>query len=149
MACRRSKIPTLARASDTTNTSTGGNVRVADTSFLYALFSHGDSMHARAVREAGRIDSLLIPGEILSETLALIHYRQGFDAARSAGEWIRAQSIVEIGLATPGTLDGAWHEFQAARGRLSYPDAVVVSWCRAQSARPLSFDTHLLAHLRS
>lgn len=121
---------------------------VADTSFLYALFSESDAMHARAVREGGNLESLLVPAEILSETLALVHYRQGFDLARSAGEWVRTQDIVEIGISTRSTLDRAWHEYQGALGRLSYPDAIVVSWCRSTGARPLSFDRHLLAHLR-
>ena len=123
-------------------------MRVADSSFLYALFSREDALHARAVRAGGEVESLLIPAEILSETLALIHYRQGFYAARAAGEWVRAQDIVEIGMSTRATLDGAWQEYRAAAGRLSYPNSVVVSWCRSVGARPLAFDTHMHARLR-
>lgn len=91
----------------------------------------------------------MIPAEILSETLALIQYRQGFDPARSAGEWIRDQDLVEIGLPSRQTLDAAWQEFHMAGGRISYPDAVVVTWCRSVSAAPLSFDTELLSYLRA
>jgi len=130
------------------STSTGASMHVADTSFLYALFSEEDSLHRRAVRQAGNLDSLLVPAEIISETLALIHYRQGFDFARSAGEWMRTQGVVEVGMPTETILDGAWQEYVAAHGRLGYPDSLVVSWCRSRGAIPLAFDTHLLARLR-
>ncbi len=123
-------------------------MRVADTSFLYALFSEGDVFHQRAIREAERHEPILVPAEILSETLALIQYRHGFDLARTAGEWLRTQDLVETGLPTGETLDATWREFTTAHGRLSYPDAVVVRWCRSAGADPLSYDTHLLAYLR-
>lgn len=123
-------------------------MRVADTSFLYALFSATDRFHTRALREAERPEGIIIPPEIFGETLALIHYRQGFDPARAAGAWIRAQGHVEVGMPTADLLEAAWREFDASRGHLSYPDAVVVSWCRGREFSPLALDTHILASLR-
>jgi predicted nucleic acid-binding protein len=123
-------------------------VRVADTSFLFALFSSFDAFHDRAVRAAGRGDPILIPAEILSETLALVHYRQGFAAARVSGDWIRTRGHMEVGLPTRDLVEAAWRDYREAQGRISYPDAVATSWCRSLNAAPLAFDTQLLAYLR-
>ena len=56
-------------------------MRMADTSALYALFTHDDVHHKEAMNEVKSPDTILIPSEIWSETIALIHYRQGFDMA--------------------------------------------------------------------
>src|SRR3989304_97904 len=64
-----------------TDTSTDPEPAVADTSFLYALFSAGDVFHEEARKLVGRGTPILVPPEIFAETIALIHYRQGFRAA--------------------------------------------------------------------
>ena len=131
-----------------TSTSTGETVRVADTSFLYALFSRSDLFHARAVRAAASAQPIAIPAEIMSETIALIHYRQTFDVARAAGEWIRAQPHIEVGVSSPSLLEAAWSVFARGRGRMSYPDSVVVAWCRPRGFVPLAYDSRILAEAR-
>lgn len=123
-------------------------MRVADTSFLYALFSRTDDFHGRAVRAAEAPDAIAIPAEIFGETMALIHHRQGFDAARAAGEWMRAQPHIEIGAPGLATTDASWRIFLGARGRLSYPDAVVVAWCRRRGSVALAYDARILASAR-
>ena len=123
-------------------------VRVADTSFLYALFSRSDDFHGKAVRAAEARDAITIPAEIFAETMALIHHRQGFDAARGAGEWIRRQPYLEIGAPNTVALEASWRIFLGARGRLSYPDAVVVAWCRRRGSVALSYDARILAFAR-
>jgi len=123
-----------------TGTSTVGALRVVDTSFLYALFSGTDAFHERALREAKQYDSVLLPPEILSETVALIHYRQGFEAARNAGQWISAQRAFRIPASDESFAWVPWRVFRTWRGKLSYPDAVVVAWCRQLRGAPLAFD---------
>lgn len=123
-------------------------MRVADTSFLYALFSEADEFHERAARAMQQSEPITIPSEILSETVALIHYRQGFDSARAAGEWLWSQPHVEIGVASSEVLADAWRTFTSARGRLSYPDSIVVAWSRPRGAKPLAYDTRILAIAR-
>ena len=124
-------------------------MQIADTSFLYALFSETDEFHARALREAGRASHVSIPAEILSETLALIHYRQGFQQARAAGEWIRAQASMEICSASRDVMERTWRLFGSSEGRLSYPDSIVIAWCQVQRANPLAFDESILGYARS
>jgi len=119
-------------------------VPVADTSFLYALFSSTDHFHARAREAAEAAESFLIPSEIYSETVSLILNRQGFAAARAAGEWIRSEERIQLATASRALLDRAWAMFLQARGRLSYPDAIVLAWCYERRADPLAFDNAIL-----
>ncbi len=123
-------------------------MRVADTSFLYALVSATDALHERAVLAAQESEPITIPAEIFSETVALVHYRSGFEDARAAGDWLRSQAQVQIGVGTEQTVREAWRTFARAGGRLSYPDSVVVAWCRPRGFVPLAFDTRILAHAR-
>jgi predicted nucleic acid-binding protein len=119
-------------------------VQVADTSFLYALFSKSDVFHGPARKAALSADTILVPSEIYAETLSLIQYRRGFGPARDAGVWLRSQRKIQILGSSPSLLDQAWGIFRSARGRLSYPDAVVLGWCRERRASPLAFDQVIL-----
>lgn len=119
-------------------------MEVADTSFLYALFSKSDVFHAKARRAALSADAVLVPSEIYSETMSLIQYRVGFAAAKSAGNWIRAQKRMQVMSPSRSLLDGSWGIFRSARGGLSYPDAVVLAWCRERRVTPLAFDQAIL-----
>lgn len=119
-------------------------MHVADTSFLYALFSKSDAFHDKARKAAAAADSILVPNEIYSETIALIHYRVGFAAAKSAGSWLRAQKRIQVAASSRSLLDDCWGIFRASGGRISYPDAVVLAWCRERRATPLAFDQAIL-----
>jgi len=123
-------------------------MRIADTSFLYALFSETDAFHERARRAAEEPEGIIVPAEILSETVALLHRRLGFALARASGTWLRDKGHIEIGTPSPELLEAAWRAYSGSRGRLSYPDSVVVAWCRGRRANPLAFDTKILAHAR-
>lgn len=115
-------------------------LRVADTSFLYAVLSSSDRFHADAVAEVNKPEPILIPSEIFSETLALVHDRVGFKAARDAGRWLRAQVGVQVPPSSHSILEGAWALFVRRRGRLSYPDAIVLAWCASVRGTPLAYD---------
>lgn len=119
-------------------------MHIADTSFLYALFSKSDAFHEKARKAAAAADSILVPSEIYAETIALIHHRRGFAAAKSAGSWMRAQKRIQVAPPSRSLLDGCWGIFRAAGGRISYPDAVVLAWCRERRAKPLAFDQAIL-----
>ncbi len=122
-------------------TSKGG--RLADTSFLYALFSGNDRFHGEALKDAERSEVILIPSEIFSETISLIHYRQGFAAAERSGKWLREQRRIQIRTSDDPYVEVAWKIFLAACDRLSYPDSIVVSWCRKLKTTALAYDDDL------
>lgn len=124
-------------------------IRVADTSFLYALFSETDHFHRRALESAADPDPILIPPEIFSETISLVHFRQGHAAARAAGEWLRSQGGIEIGVGSRAAGERAWSVYLHGRGRLSYPDSVVLAWCEGRGVKPLAFDEAILRRGRT
>ena len=124
-------------------------MQVADTSFLYALFSRSDVFHAKARKAAGSTDAILVPSAIYSETISLIQYRRGFGPTRNEGIWLRSQRKIQILGPSPSLLDQAWEIFRSARGRLTYPDAVVLGWCRERRVRPLAFDQMILRRARA
>jgi predicted nucleic acid-binding protein len=123
-------------------------VRIADTSFLYAFFSKSDVWHRNARKAAASADAILVPSEIYSETVSLIHYRVGFAAAKEAGDWMRSQGRCQIAPSHAALLDASWRIFRRARGRLSYPDATVLAWCRERRALPLAFDQAILRRVK-
>ena len=127
----------------------GEHVPIADTSFLYALFSRSDLFHARARKAAAASDSILIPSETYAETVSLIHYRAGFGPAKAAGDWMGSQRKIQVAASSRSVLDRSWGIFREARGRLSYPDAVVLAWCRERRTAPLAFDKTILRRSRT
>lgn len=115
-------------------------MRVADTSALYALFSVTDAHHARARVAFEDPEPIQVPPEILSETLALLQFRHSFGAARKAGAFLRSLPHVAVEPPSSQIIDASWTTFIEAAGKLSYPDATVVSWCLALGARAIAFD---------
>ncbi len=71
-------------------------MRIADTSLLYALFSENDVHHQEAMRKFKTPEPILIPFEIWSETISLIHYRQGYGMAVKADNALLSLSYVDM-----------------------------------------------------
>lgn len=115
-------------------------MRVADTSALYALFSKNDIHHKKAVDAFKKPEPILIPLEIWSETLSLIQYRQDYNAAKTAGEYLLNLPHVDLEIPTRKMVSDIWKQYNTAHGKLSYPDAVVVACCLNKNLAPISFD---------
>jgi len=60
-----------------------------------------------------------------------------------------SQEGLRIRPALPAVLERAWGLFHHARGQLSDPDAVVLSWCRERRATPLAYDRAIVRRSRS
>ncbi|MCK5559101.1 MAG: PIN domain-containing protein [Thermoplasmata archaeon] len=115
-------------------------MHVADTSALYALFSKNDIHHKKAVDAFKKPETILIPLEIWSETLSLIQYRQDYETARTAGEYLLKLPHVDLEIPTRQMIMDTWRQYNKAHGRLSYPDAAVVVCCLNKNLTPISFD---------
>lgn len=115
-------------------------MRVADTSALYALFSENDVHHEEAREALENPDPVLVPAEIWSETIALIQYRQGFEDALRAGEYLLDLPHFDVKPSVKSRIEDAWSLFLNADGDLSQPDACVVALCLEEDAEPLAFD---------
>lgn len=115
-------------------------MRIADTSLLYALFSHNDVHHKGAVNEVKNPEPILIPSEIWSEMISLIHYRQGFDTAAKAGKALLALPHTELLSSRMDIVRSSWDMYKKTGGNLSFPDCIVLVWCKDKNATPLTFD---------
>ncbi|MBS3817199.1 MAG: PIN domain-containing protein [Candidatus Thermoplasmatota archaeon] len=118
-------------------------MRIADTSALYALFNENDKHHEEAKKNFEESDPIIIPSEIWSETISLIHYRQGKEDAVKAGKALLDLPHVDLKTANIDLLRSSWETFMDSDKDLSFPDSVVVSWCEDKNATPLSFDEGL------
>ncbi|MHB8585738.1 MAG: PIN domain-containing protein [Thermoplasmatota archaeon] len=119
-------------------------MRVADTSALFALFSESDAHHLAAMKAFEDSELVCVPHEIVAETMALVHFRIGYRAARAAGEDLRALPHLRWEQTPEDVFEKAWLEFATSGGAVSFPDAVVIAWCRARKARPIAFDRRIL-----
>lgn len=121
-------------------------MRVADTSALYAVFVAGDAHHEAAREHIADPDPILVPAEVLGETLSLLHFRHGHAFARACGKALRALPHLEV----QPTPDDPWDDLLArtwetfgATPRLSYVDCVVVAWCLRRGLDPWTYDKDL------
>lgn len=116
--------------------------RVADTSALYALFSEGDAHHERARTDMQDPEPVVVPTEILVETLGLIGVRHGPKAAFRALRDLLA--IRHLAVAERVHFGAVRAVYEAHDGRLSLADAFVIQTCRVLAARPLAYDEGIL-----
>jgi predicted nucleic acid-binding protein len=119
-------------------------MRVADTSALYALFAADDAHHEAARAAFANAQPILLPAEILVETLGLIAHRSGRKMAHEAARFLRQLPHVEI----QPTPDEPWDDIQGAawsafEAGLPYPEAIVAAWCRKRGLASLTFDSRL------
>jgi len=117
-------------------------MRVGDTSILYALFSENDIYHEKAVHEVKNPEIIFIPSEIWSETISLIHYRQGFTMAVKAGKALLDLPHVELLGSRIDIIHSSWNQYQKM-GDLSFPDCIVLEWCKEKNAIPLTCATSI------
>ena len=123
-------------------------MRLADSSFLVALFSSGDQNHSAADREASQPEPILVISEVLSETLGLLQKRKGIDFARMVKQWLESRPHFQFAFTQRDHFDLAARIFLKAPERLNYVDALLVAWAISTKARLLSFDEDLLKAAR-
>jgi len=120
--------------------------RVADTSVLYALLSRDDAHHEKAREDVSDPEPIVVPTEILVETVDLVSYRFGKEAGPRALEGLL--SLPHVRVAEKVHIDAVQRVYAEAKGRLSLADAFVVQTCRALGARPLSYDDRIVKAAR-
>jgi len=120
--------------------------RVADTSVLYALFSEADRFHRAAVEDVGDPDPIVMPTEVLVETIDLLTYRFGFDAGRSAFDFL--VDLPHVGIAEKVEVEAVRAIHRAARGQLSLADSFVVQTCLALGVDALAYDQRIVGQLK-
>lgn len=120
--------------------------RVADSSFLIALFDRKDARQDAARRLLREPEPIVIPVEVLGETLGVVHRRVGFEAAKAV--WRALINTDNVEILETADVEAVTEAFHGAKGKLSWVDAAVVVTCRMESATPLCFDEHIARAVR-
>lgn len=118
-------------------------MRIADTSFLIALFNSGDRYHAQARKEAAEPDPIAIPTEVMAETLGVLQRRKGIDFARLAKDAIDQKSHFRVTFTQEAHYAEASRLFSDADERINFVDSIVVAWSLLERSPILSFDEDL------
>lgn len=123
-------------------------MRVADTSALYALLFESDIHHDEARKLFEDPEPIIVPAEIWSETISLIHYRHSFKSAGEKGSFLLNLPHLDLRASIENYVHKAWKRYLGARGELSYPDSIVTVWCEGEGGKPLAFDEKIQKYVR-
>lgn len=115
--------------------------RVGDTSFLYAFFVLKDARHEEAVEAMESPEPIVVPTEVLAETIDLLAWR--FDHATALRCLDDLRTLEHVRFGEPVNVDAVRNVFAEHGGRLSLEHCFVVQACRVLGAQPLTFDKRL------
>ena len=116
-----------------------------DTSAWYAIVDKDDSDHAAAVTFlSSNIIPLITTDAVFSETITLIRYRIGHDAARIFGQKLKESSFVRLVAVTPTDEERAWDIFTKYRDQdFSFADCMSFAVMqRLKVGTVFTFDRH-------
>ena len=113
--------------------------RVADTSWLYALYDATDVHHDEAVNALAHPAPIILAGEVATEAIGLWSHRLGREAAKRCFDDIRHRPNVEMVHETDALDAAALMEEVGG----SFVDAVVLWHCRRHGIPPQTFDKRL------
>lgn len=123
-------------------------MRLADSSFLLALFLSGDRNHGSADREAAKSEPILVLSEVLGETLGVLQKRKGIDFARLVKQWIEGKPHFQFAFTQRTHFDAASRIFMKAPERLNYVDSIVAAYAIASATTLLTYDEDLRGALK-
>ena len=116
-----------------------------DTGAWYALVDSDDADHkAAAAFLAANTVPLITTNFIFSETVTLIRYRIGHEAAHSFGQKLQESSFVRVIAVTPADEERAWETFCKYRDQdFSFVDCTSFAVMeRMKLAKVFGFDRH-------
>lgn len=112
--------------------------RVADSSFLITLVDEGDPRQAQARELVSDPSPLLVPPEVVGETLGVLHARAGYERAQLV--WEKLGDLANLVSLNSTRMEQIAPIFLDGGGDLSWTDAAVVAHCLVEDAEPLCFD---------
>ncbi|HLE47995.1 MAG TPA: PIN domain-containing protein [Candidatus Thermoplasmatota archaeon] len=115
-------------------------MRIADSSFLLALFNDQDRFHGDAQRLAQSPETVLVPAETWCETVGVLHRRGRFAESLKIRAWILSRPNYSLVHSGEREHRLAWSVYEEQGGKVSLTDAVGVAWAKLESAALLSFD---------
>jgi predicted nucleic acid-binding protein len=112
-----------------------------DSSALVSLLNPLDSNHAQASAIAAALttlatgESLLVPSEVVSETLNIVGKKLGHDVAVAMGWHILKTGAFIVGSSAPEMLSDALKQFAEQPGGVSFTDCLVMQWAHFYDTR--------------
>jgi predicted nucleic acid-binding protein len=119
--------------------------RIADSSFLMAAFDRRDARRGKALEDLSSPETILVPIEVLGETLGVVQRRLGAQVARTL--WSDLRTIKHVQFLTTSEIEATAALFVESQ-KLSWVDAAVVHWCITKDAEPLSFDPEIVRRVK-
>lgn len=119
--------------------------RIADSSFLIAAFHESDRFHRAARKHLADPEPILVPAEVVGETLGVVQARYKFPAAYVI--WEETHKLGHVRFATQAAPQQTAEVWRRNRRGLSWVDACVVAWCRLENAKAITFDPRIEAEL--
>ncbi len=118
---------------------------IADTSFLFALYSRPDAHHAQALSKFGELmqeeGRMLVPSEVAVELCSLITYRMGLDEALAVVDRLSQDPVFILeGFRSIYEISGILRELGA---KISYTDAAVLLHSQITRQEILTFDRQM------
>lgn len=116
-----------------------------DTSAWYALVDADDSDHLAAVAfHTGNKIPLVTTNVVFSETLTLVRYRIGIEAAVTFGQRLKSSSFIRIVVVTPADEELGWEIFGKYRDQdFSFADCTSFAVMqRMKLGTAFTFDRH-------
>ena len=116
-----------------------------DTSAWYAIVDADDSDHKAAVAfHITNTTPLITTNAVFSETITLLRYRIGHDAARIFGQKLKESSFVRLVSVTPADEERAWEIFTKYRDQdFSFADCSSFAVMqRLKIGTAFTFDRH-------
>jgi len=117
---------------------------VADSSFLVALFLPYDVNHEKAKELFKESESVIIPFEILIETLTVLLYKENIEFVRNVYELLEATETFIIYYDNRRYIDKALMLFLNQSNKLSYFDYAAICLSKLLKQDLLTFDKRQL-----
>lgn len=123
-------------------------MKILDTSFIVSLFLLQDSNHQNAIElfEKNIDEQLLLPEQVLQETLTVTLYKAGIEKCKKVYERLTSNEQISLVRFTQTEIDEITNIFLAQSGKLSFPDFSVIYLSKKSKSKILSFDKDLLAY---
>lgn len=121
------------------------NAIFVDTSAWYAIVDGDDADHGKAAAFfSANTTPLVTTNAVFSETVTLIRYRIGHEAARTFGQKLKESSFVRLVPVTQADEDQAWEIFTRYRDQdFSYADCTSFAVMRRMKLdTAFTFDRH-------
>lgn len=116
-------------------------LKVADSSFLVALFLPEDVNHKKAKEIFEKEDLLIVPFDIIKETLTVITYKRGIEYSSKIWDLISSSNSFEIALEPSEKIINF---YLSLKKKISFFDASVLYFALTNKAEPCAFDKQLM-----